>query len=398
MKWWLRAELNRRHIDMLARDCKWQIIIVACRGFLYSWAHQGTFMASIYKRGHSPVWWIKFKNPTTGKTCRESTRFLRASKDQTRAAQSRAAAETSRELSAPASAFKSEEMWRNWVGTFLDIRYGQSPKTRLRAANAWRNLELFLSDRAVERPRQLTRDDCFSYPAWRKTPDKRKRKYNATHNTAHTELIFLSVLMQEAVIRGYTPANIVRGLGIKREPPKQRPELPQVALDEIAEGIERETEPLRTALRHSFLIARWMGRRISETYVNPMTDVALDNLGQSYIITFRIKGGKTVAKNLHPRLVPLFEELRARKATESYPLIKSFPKRWHLFLKKIGIPAHYPNACFHSLRVTAATRMARADVSEKKAMSYLDHASTTVHRSYVRLRPDDLAECEAALE
>lgn len=355
-------------------------------------------MASIYKRDHSPFWWIQFRDSVTGKVCRESTRLLIASKEQTRAAQSRAATETGKELSAPASAFKPDELWVNWVTTFLDIRYGQSPPTRLRAANAWRNLEMFLQDKAVERPRQLTRDHCFGYPAWRQQPDKRKRQYKATHNTAHTELIFLGVIIQEAVLRGYAPTNLVRGLGIKRQPPKQRPELPQQALDEIACAIESEAEPLRTALRNSFLIGRWMGRRIAETQLNPMTAVAWDDAHQSYIITFRVKGGSLHTKNLHPRLVPLFEDLRKKKATESYPKIKSFPKRWHLFLKKIGIPARYPNACFHSLRVTAATRMARNDVSEKKAMSYLDHASTTVHRSYVRLRPDDLAECEAALE
>jgi integrase len=92
-----------------------------------------------------------------------------------------------------------------------------------------------------------------------------------------------------------------------------------------------------------------------------------------------------------------FRHLIARGATETYAPPKSPAKEWFNFLTRAGIKDLHPGACFHSLRVTAATTFARKGIPEKKAMDYIGHASTTIHRSYVRLKPEDLSVCADAL-
>ena len=114
------------------------------------------------------------------------------------------------------------------------------------------------------------------------------------------------------------------------------------------------------------------------------------------LIRFNQKGGRETTKPLHPNLIPLFEDLQARGTTETYPHL-NWGNKWFRFLKRAGIKDQNPNACFHSLRVTVASRLARHNVPMRKAMEYLTHASSTVHAAYVRWRPEDVAECHKAV-
>jgi integrase len=52
---------------------------------------------------------------------------------------------------------------------------------------------------------------------------------------------------------------------------------------------------------------------------------------------------------------------------------------------------------FHSTRVSVITRMARAGVTQQKAMRFVGHASATIHRVYQRLNAGDVADVTAAL-
>ena len=346
-------------------------------------------MASIYKQSKSKFWWIKFRDPKTGTIKRESTK-LGFDSVNTRRAQALEAARTADEFKTAESG--EHEKWDAWVGEYLQLRYGPDQP---RCFGAWRNVRMFLKERGIPVPRQLQREHCIQYMDWRAKPDIEAGKYRAGHNTAQLELKILCIVVAEAVARGYAPFNPVRDLHIRRLPGKQKPELPLEALEKIQLLIEDQPEPRRTFFRHSFLISRYHGCRLIETHVNPMTDVNINSNGTT--ITFKAKGSVIHTVNLHPKLVPLFTQLRAEGRTETYAMPKSPAKDWFKFLNLIGIKAEYPGACFHSLRVTAATTLARKGVSEKKAMSYLGHASTTVHRSYVRLKPDDLADCANAL-
>ena len=273
----------------------------------------------------------------------------------------------------------------------------------IRAKTAWRSLRMFLAYRRINRPRELKREHAFEYLTWRAKPDRKAGKYRASHNTARLELIFLSIVMDEAVLRHYAAGNPLVKLGIKRDEARIRPEFTQAVLDEIAAAIEREKGPYKTMLRNSFWIARWHGRRFAETYLNPMKDVVYDAKQRIYLITFRNKGGKLSTKKLHDELVPLFERLRAARVAETFPYSKRMSRVWHDFLKRVkdvdgrSIPERFPNACFHSLRVTVISRMARNRVPQRDSMEYVDHASTEIHRAYRRVNAKDLADCEKAV-
>ena len=299
----------------------------------------------------------------------------------------------------------------NWVPQFLAGKYPDtSTKIRpesgtfKRAKQVWHNLQIWLNELKITRASQITREHCMAYPEWRKHPDKTKGKYHCCHNTALYELKYLSMILSEAVLRKHIPANPALRLGFKPEAKKMRPEFSDEELKTITDAIELEQEPYRTMMRNSFLIARWHGVRLNETRVNPMTDVWEQTVdGKSrWMVLFHQKGGREEPKLLHPELIPLFLKLRAEKATRTYPDLP-WGNRWTKFFRRIEVrpgvsfaDAH-PNACFHSLRVTAASRLARANISERKAMEYLTHASTTVHRQYVRWKPGDMEECHHAL-
>jgi integrase len=358
-------------------------------------------MASLFQRENSPFWWIKYRDPKTGKTVRESTKYRCGIGPQTRLAETLRAQKTLDESQAPT--IKPGEQWDKWVTAFFDLRY--SGRTNERMLTAWRTIKLFLAEHKIDVPRMLTREHCLlQYMAWRKKPNKSKGKYRAGHNTAQLELKVLSLIMDEAVNLKFAPFNPCLKLKIKRlKPTKIKPEIPDNISEQILEKIETEPEPLRTFFHNSFKLARYHGARLSETHLNPMRDVEMSTRkeGKHTVevakITFNAKGSKIHTVMLHPNLVPMFKALRAAGKQETYEKPNSPAKEWFKFLNRHGFKKILPNVCFHSLRVTVATKLARANVSKKKAMDYVAHASTTVHDSYVRLQPEDLSECADAL-
>lgn len=349
-------------------------------------------MASLYQRPRSPFWWISYRDSKTGRVSRRSTRFRVGVGTQTRKARQLCAEYTLSELSSKAT--RSSEQWDQWVTDYLVARYPNA-RSLERMKIVWANLKMFLEEKQIAGPRDLTREHCLAYVPWRLKPNKAKGKFRAGHNTAVSEMKSLAMLMNEAVRRGYCVSNPCRDLGLRMRERKLKPELSDADIEFIRGKIELEPEPLRTFLRNSFQIARYQGCRISETQLNPMTDVDILPSGNNKI-RFRAKGGRTHEAPLHPELVPFFAVLKARGETQTYP--RRFNRsHWRHFLVRTGLPDRLPNVCFHSLRVTAASRMARAGVSEAKAMRFLGHASTAVHRAYQRIQLEDLGDALKAI-
>lgn len=355
-------------------------------------------MASLFKRFKpssdklaSPFWWIKYRHPD-GRTIRESTMFRIGKGPDTRKAEQFRAEKTLIESNCTVGA--KAEKWNNWVPDYLSLHY-LNPLTLSRARTYWRTLGMFLAERQIIFPRQLTRVHCADYMTWRTKHDAKRGKYKAAHNTARGELKFLGFLMREAVLRDYCPFNPCRELQVKRVRTSEKPELPPGIIRLIYEGIRKEPEPLRTFFFNSFTIARYHGARISETYLNPMKDV--DLAGNSGIIRFWAKGGMVHSVGLHPALVPMFRKLRREKRTETYIKPRHAAFEWHRFFKRHGLREKLPGICFHCTRVSVASALARGGVSERKAKRYLNHASSVVHAAYVRLRPEDLTECSDAI-
>jgi integrase len=131
-----------------------------------------------------------------------------------------------------------------------------------------------------------------------------------------------------------------------------------------------------------------------------MTAVVLRPEGQTSTITFIQKGDREHTTALHPALKPLFQQLQAQGRTFTWRTPEGLhpvwaSSRWQKFLTVLGLKAK--GVCFHSTRVTVVTELARSDIKESQAMSYVGHASTTVHRIYQRLQPSDLAACVSAV-
>jgi site-specific recombinase XerD len=251
---------------------------------------------------------------------------------------------------------------------------------------------MFLEEQQIESPAHLRRSHCFDYVTWRQKPDKASGKYRARLNTALLELKTLRIILQEAVERGLITGNPCVKLGIRRERVAQKPELTAEDCEAIRAGIQKVVDPVQKEfLFNSFEIARYQGCRLTETRLNPQTDV---DLGER-TITFRIKGGREHKTILHPNLVPLFERLQKEGRTSTWEGPSGYRQwgsiTWHRFLKRNGLKAR--GITFHSTRVTVVTELARANVHEAKAQGYVGHASTTVHRIYQRLRPGDLSDC-----
>ena len=274
-----------------------------------------------------------------------------------------------------------------WVMGWIAARFGDG-LTATRYRRSWEKIHAYLNAKGIHCLSAITRQTCYDYFLWRT---------DAARNTAYAELRVLSVVLKEAVLRGLISANPCVQLGIKRLPAKKtKPEYTPEVLDEIERCIAQETGKHRDFYRISFAIARYHGVRIHETRF-PLHWVDFTN----NTITFRQKGQIDRTVPLHPKLRPVLLELveRGQGWTFSEPSNPSYMSTyWQKFLKRHGFIGRIPNACFHALRVTTISRLARKNISEAKAKRYVGHANSAVHAIYQRVRVSDLEDCVHALE
>lgn len=325
-------------------------------------------MASLYRRGR--YWWLKFKN-AEGSVKRVSTRLRHKMPSETRQARTRLAEHALDESrQSPQSA---NDRWHCWVLEYFQLRYSESPKTLLRYTTVWRQVDAYFVQAKILRPAQVTHLVIMDYLRFRSHRAKQ---------TVLTEIKVLRLIMDEAIRRGWATANPCVRLGIKRERTRIKPAItdPEIAI--IRENLANRPGWMRI----SFEIAIHQGCRFSETCL-PMAQIDLKRMR----ITFDAKGGKTFTTALHPRLVPLMNELRGR--TMTYDMPAQTGRVWTRFFRKIGLR----HLCFHCTRVTVATRLAEAGVSQGQAMRFIGHSSSLVHSVYQRLQVDDLSPCVAAL-
>jgi integrase len=358
-------------------------------------------MAFLFAKPKSPFWWVNYRDPDTGRRQRISTGLRRDRYGDTRKARQRESELTLQERSTPAPG--AGPGWDSWVPAYLQVRYQGSSQSLLRYTTIWRNIRAFLRERCLRGAGEFRREHAFEFFTWRQRPQPGLHK--AAHNTALLELKILGMLCKEAIRRGHLDANPVAELGLKKSPPKRKPALSPDQLALVEDAIAADHSEHRLTIERCWLIARWQGCRISETWLNPQTDVTLWQEPDGTVrgrVRLRGKGGKRLEPPLAPPLIPLFQKLQAEGATETYPrLMNGVQPRtsriFHDFLNRHGLKRVVPGLTHHCLRVTAATNMARAGIRKDKAMELLGHDNEAVHQAYVRFRQQDFDDAFAAM-
>lgn len=354
-------------------------------------------MASLKKRPRSPFWWISWRDPQNGLTQR-STGLRWSDPLQTRRA---------RELCAEKSLLEvrtlrldSEALWDAWVPDFIKVRHAESPNTLRRTLTTWRTLRSFLTAHKVHSPQQLAREIVLRYLDWRKPQGRLNARSGAArgvaHNTALLELRVLSGICQEAVRRRWCQSNPCARLEIKRVPPKVKDELSDEQVAVIRAEIQRRLRQKRQHadfLHVSFEIALAQGCRLAETHL------ALADVDEARgLIRFLAKGRRAYEAPLNPSLLPLFKRLRKERRTLTYQRPPMPSLVWFKFFHRLRQRHHdLARVSFHSTRVSLTSRMERAGIAEAVVMKIVNHASTTVHRVYRRVKASEAAPAWQAL-
>lgn len=350
-------------------------------------------MASLYKQKKSSYWWIKYRDPETGKTTRRSTKLRIGTQSTYRAALELVATHTLKERQTWVGA---EAGWQTWVPDYIKQIHATSPGTLQRYINGWDWLIEYFTEKEIKNPRMLTRAACISYVSWRKQSHLRGGKSKPlSTNTALLELRLLSTLMNEAVRREYTHFNPATKLGIKKATPSEKDEMTDrhitIIRDEISKRLASATSAHEKATSHflniSFEIALHQGCRMNETFL------ALDDIDiTAMTIRFRTpKGGQPYTTALNPALVPMITELRKSGRTTTYQRPAQPSLCWWVFFNFLRRNHDgFARVSFHSTRVTCISRLERAGAPEVAVCRLVNHAGTAIHRIYRRTTTAEL--------
>ncbi len=345
---------------------------------------------SVFTRKGRPVWYVKYVSTTTLDWVSEATAYRLDDPAGERKAVKYA--EGLVQKFAKLGGVTKNEAWSAWVDNFLRNRYaGPDHALTLKAyLNSWSFCSTFLQANRIVAPFQLNYNHADAFITWR-TGLKRQCGKPISKNTALCNLRCLSLVMQEAVRRGYALANPLLRTGIKKVPAKEKVELLPSEVATIREAVAKKEAHLPLEQRWmtvSFEIAYYQGCRLKETQVL-LSDVN-ETRGE---ITFHAKGHKTHPTALHPALKPLMAQLRAAGALAACSLPKMAAKEWWALRQELKLS----HTCFHSTRVGVVSQLARAGVSEQQAMRFVGHSSRLVHQVYQKLRVEDLGACLTAL-
>lgn len=348
---------------------------------------------SVFQRPGRAAWYVKYPtNDCAAGWVSKATPFKVANPGSKRRA--RAWAEKMLKEFTSSGGRASAEKWSDWVSAYLQDKYRHSPRTLQSYEGSWATVADFLAEHGVHVPAQVTFNHVVAFLTWR-TAQKRHSGAAISRNTALQELRVLSLIMREAVRRGFALGNPVERSGLRRDPAKEKREFTGAEIERVREALRVREGKLPVTERWMSVcweIALHQGCRLTETQV-PM-ELVDEKAGT---IQFAGKGRNGMKRvfttTLHEGLRPLMAQLRAAGATVTCSLPRMAAKEWHFFFKRLEMHG----VSFHCTRVTVITRLARAGVPEQQAMRYVNHASAAIHRIYQKLRAEDLSACTKAL-
>jgi integrase len=169
--------------------------------------------------------------------------------------------------------------------------------------------------------------------------------------------------------------------------------------DEHIRIIREAIQHVRSVEKKHFLstsleIALCQACRLSETRF-PLVDVDFDR----HRLRLLVKGRQIHYAALNPNLIPLLKRLRTEGRTHTWER-KIASLTWCKFFGKLRQrhPGVFDRVSFHSTRVRGISLLERAGVPEHLVMAQVKHSSTTVHRIYRRVKPEELSPFWTALD
>jgi len=338
-----------------------------------------SFMASLYKRPASPVWWVQFSDGNGKRKNNYNKQRVGSERETADARLMLAQIEHAEHTRNPLADIVKK--WE-WVPTFIKERR-LDPKSEDRYLKCWQWISLFLAHHDLKAPDALKFEHAQGYMEWR-THLKKKSGKMPGRSTALFELKMFSMIMSHAVRLGLTPSNPLARMGIRKDPPKEKPEITPEEFRIILAALDMRTDEADRWMKISFLISMHTGCRMRETSI-PLNCIDFER----NTITFaKPKGGRKRAFTapLPDQIRPLLWDLRNEVVTCVLPFQPS--RKWQAFFRDLGMS----HLCFHCLRVTYITSLARRGVPLSVAMRLVNHASTLIHRVYQRLSVEDVRQ------
>lgn len=131
------------------------------------------------------------------------------------------------------------------------------------------------------------------------------------------------------------------------------------------------------------MIALWTGARVSEVVKVRMQDV--DFLKGEIHFKEKKLGGRPIVKQMHPTLLSFLRNL----SVDDYPPENAKETALSDRFQRAAIKAGVPNATFHWLRHTLASRLFEEGISERDAAAILGHTQA-IHKVYAHASKDRL--------
>lgn len=332
-------------------------------------------MASYFRRTDSPFFWIRAKG-LDGRWSQYSSGVRADSAGALRKIHQMVAEVAAKEME---NVVGSSAMFRNWVPKWIDYKY-LNKWSRKRCVNAWAHWSVFLEERKLVHPAEMTYSIAHEFMRWRSDPPENSGRRKAAWNTAVMEVRFMGSVMQESLRRGWITANPFGRLGLAKRQPREKRAITRAEENRIFD--ELRNRKLANWMSESFLVAMRQGCRLKEVEV-PMEQIDT----KAMVILFNVKGGRQHAAPLHKDLLPLVAKAKSENRNVLVKLPEQPSPRWREFFLSIGIG----DLCFHCTRVTVVTRLCEAGFSESQTMAYVGHASESVHAIYRKMKPNALA-------
>ncbi len=329
-------------------------------------------MACLYKDSRSPYWQVQFTD-ATGKRRARSTGLRHDDERQTAEARILRANFETKELARGGS--PEGDAWA-WVPVFIQS-CSTNANTIRRYSKAWEWISLFLMNNTITHPRQVRFRHGQDFATFRSTYKKHSGKVVGV-NTARQEAKIFSLIMNRAVQMELAPGNPLVRMKLPKTEAPEKPEITPAEFAAIVPALNDEPEWMRI----SFLIAMHTGCRLRETRL-PLHCIDFERR----VMTFpEPKGGRKRAysRPLPEELIPVLQPLSSQAYTLDFPFQPS--RRWQQFFIKMKMT----HICFHCLRVTYISMLAREGVPLSVAMKLVNHASETIHRIYQRLGVEDV--------